>query len=449
MDGEPYYRRFLSVVVAFVRSIVLLIFMSTLYGTLIGWDGLGITSFLLVIYYKNRKSLGRSLITALTNRVGDAFLLVLLGLSLYPRGGGHLSLVLLLITAMTKRAQYPFSRWLPAAIAAPTPVRALVHSSTLVTAGIYLLLRFNSSGTEWLLSLGSVTLLIAGLCACGEIDIKKIVALSTLSQLGVMAVALALSLKALSFFHLITHAIFKALLFICVGVGIHTVFGTQDFRTYGGLTQTLPWPSAFLCTANLALLGFPFLAGFYSKDSILESFYNCGNGTLPLGIFLLGVGLTTSYSTKIVSLSLATPGGIAPACLNAGGTVSPVKLPLLRLGAGAVLGGAGLACGFGSGAPVLAPGDKSLPLVLIGVGVAVGCALGRVKAHFLSRMWDLTPAYQDLARGSAQMRSLRVLDEGAGEAMGGPGWLIFLLGSQLTLYPALALGSLYILPLVL
>ena len=127
---------------------VLLIFMSTLYGTLIGWDGLGITSFLLVIYYKNRKSLGRSIITALTNRVGDAFLLILLGLSLYTVGGHHLGLVLLLLTAMTKRAQYPFSRWLPAAMAAPTPVRALVHSSTLVTAGVYLLLRFNSGGTE-------------------------------------------------------------------------------------------------------------------------------------------------------------------------------------------------------------------------------------------------------------------------------------------------------------
>ena len=148
MDGEPHYRRFLRVVVAFVRSMVLLIFMSTLYGTLIGWDGLGITSFLLVIYYKNRKSLGSRIITALTNRVGDAFLLILLGLSLYTAGGPHLCLVLLLLTAMTKRAQYPFRRWLPAAMAAPTPVRALVHSSTLVTAGVYLLLRFNSGGTE-------------------------------------------------------------------------------------------------------------------------------------------------------------------------------------------------------------------------------------------------------------------------------------------------------------
>jgi len=247
------------------------------------------------------------------------------------------------------------------------------------------------------------------------------VALSTLSQLGVMAVALALSLKALRFFHLITHAMFKALLFICVGVGIHTVFGTQDFRTYGGLNQTLPWPSSLLCTANLALLGFPFLAGFYSKDSILEGYYNRGSATLSLAVFLLGVGLTTAYSGKIVHLSQGTPGGVAPARLNSGGTGSPMKFPLLRLGSGAVLGGALLADGSSVAAPVMAPVDKLLPLSLVAVGVLVSRALSHLKARFLRRIWDLTPAYQALARGSVRMRALRVLDEGAGEALGGPG----------------------------
>jgi len=148
MDGELYFRRFLGVVIAFVGSMVVLVFINTLYGALVGWDGLGVTSFLLVIYYKNRKALGRGILTALTNRLGDAFLLVLLGLSLMPAPAVYPLLVLLLLTAITKRAQYPFRRWLPAAIAAPTPVRALVHSSTLVTAGVYLLLRFNHYGTE-------------------------------------------------------------------------------------------------------------------------------------------------------------------------------------------------------------------------------------------------------------------------------------------------------------
>ena len=201
-----------------------------------------------------------------------------------------------------------------------------------------------------------------------------------------MAVALALTMKALRFFHLITHAMFKALLFICVGVGIHTVFGTQDFRTYGGLYQTLPWPSALLCTANLALLGFPFLAGFYRKDSILERFYNRGNATLSLIVFLLGVGLTSAYSAKMIRLALRTPGGVAPARLNSGGTATPVKLPLLWLGTGSVLGGVLLARGFSDAAPVLAPSDKLLPLSLVAGGALVGWALSRLKASFLRRI---------------------------------------------------------------
>lgn len=366
----------------------------------------------------------------------------MLGLAFYPRGRCHLCLVLLLLTSMTKRAQYPFSRWLPAAIAAPTPVSALVHSSTLVTAGLYLLLRFNSSGQEWLLPLGTLTLIMAGLCACGEIDIKKIVALSTLSQLGVMAVALALSMKALCFFHLITHALFKALLFLCVGVGIHTVFGSQDFRAYGGLAPSLPWPRALLCTANLALLGFPFLAGFYRKDCILEGFYNRGYGTLPLILFLIGVGLTTAYSLKIVRLCFAGASAGAPSPLNAGGSPAAVKLPLLRLGAGAVLGGAVLASGYTTAAPVLAASDKAIPYVLIGVGASAGWALSRVKASFLSGMWDLTPACQALAQRGGPMRVAQVLEVGAGEALGGPGWYVLLLARQLTIYPVLALGTL-------
>jgi len=146
MDGEPYFRRFLRVVLLFVGAMIILVFINTLFGALVGWDGLGITSFLLVIYFKNRKALGRGLITALTNRLGDAFLLVLLGLAFMPQASTYILLVLLILTAITKRAQYPFRRWLPSAMAAPTPVRALVHSSTLVTAGVYLLLRFNHEG---------------------------------------------------------------------------------------------------------------------------------------------------------------------------------------------------------------------------------------------------------------------------------------------------------------
>lgn len=182
------------------------------------------------------------MITALTNRLGDCFLLGILGVAAWARVHPplvYLVVVLLLLTSITKRAQIPFASWLPSAIAAPTPVRALVHSSTLVTAGVYLLMRFNMASYEWMLAFGRATILIAGLCACAEIDIKKIVALSTLSQLGVMIVALATAQKDFCFFHLITHAMFKALLFMCVGVGIHTIFGSQDFRSFAGVRRVL------------------------------------------------------------------------------------------------------------------------------------------------------------------------------------------------------------------
>ena len=224
-------------------------------------------------------------------------------------------------------------------MAAPTPVRALVHSSTLVTAGIYLLIRFNNFSLEWLIVLGSVTIIMAGICACAEIDIKKIVALRTLSQLGVIAVGLSLMLKRLCFFHLITHAMFKALLFMCVGVGIHTVFGRQDFRSYAVLNSVAIWPSLILTTANLALLGFPFLAGFYRKDRILERFYSMGNRTWALIGFLLGVGLTTAYRVKIMNLAIVRSSRPLPGCLNGGGIAWVVKTPLLALGCFSVLGG--------------------------------------------------------------------------------------------------------------
>jgi len=258
---------------------VLLVGASTLYSSLIGWDGLGVTSFLLVIYYKNRKSLAGGMVTAITNRVGDAVFLVLLGVSLNHSGVlRHTQIVLLLVLRMTKRAQYPFSSWLPAAMAAPTPVSALVHSSTLVTAGVYMMLRYNAHDYQWILVVGSVTMLMAGLSACAEMDLKKIVALRTLSQLGVIVVALGIEIKSLCFFHLMTHAMFKALLFVCVGVLIHHNFGGQDSRAYRGVSASARGASVLATLARLALIGFPFLAGFYSKDLILESSYNRGIG---------------------------------------------------------------------------------------------------------------------------------------------------------------------------
>jgi len=222
-------------------------------------------------------------------------------------------------------------------------------------------------------------MVIAGLCACVEMDIKKIVALSTLSQLGVMVVGLGLALKALRFFHLMTHALFKALLFLCVGVGIHTVFGTQDLRRYRHSCSLLPGPRSLLRVANLALLGFPFLAGFYRKDSILEGFYSAGQRVCGLFAFLLGVGLTAAYSLKLTGLALLGETGPAPATLNGGGTPSRIKLPLLALGAAAILAGFLLAPLLTTSVCTVRVADKGLPLVFIAVGGGLGWHLRYVK----------------------------------------------------------------------
>ena len=260
-NEEINFKLFFLLVLSFITSILFLIFFGDMALILLGWDGLGITSFLLVIFYKNRKRLGSGLLTVILNRRGDCFFLLLLAFRLGNGGMGGLcptGIVILILLSITKSAQFPFRSWLPAAMAAPTPVSALVHSSTLVTAGVFILLRF-SRGLPfyWLLFVGSLTLFLAGLSAFFENDIKKIVALSTLSQLGVIIVSISIGLCDFTFFHLCTHALFKALIFLCVGVAIHSVWGSQDLRSYGSLSCGIVYPYVFLILARASFLGFP------------------------------------------------------------------------------------------------------------------------------------------------------------------------------------------------
>jgi NADH-ubiquinone oxidoreductase chain 5 len=218
----------------------------------------------------------------------------------------HISVVgiIVVLAAITKRAQIPLSSWLPAAIAAPTPVSALVHSSTLVTAGVYLLIRFNALITDtsigkFLLLISGLTIFIAGLGANFEFDLKKIIALSTLSQLGLIISILAIGFYKLAFFHLLTHALFKALLFICAGVIIHNIKNSQDIRDIGSLTLHMPLTISCLNVANLALCGFPFLAGFYSKDMVLEMVLISNLNLFSVFLFFFSTGLTVRYSFRL------------------------------------------------------------------------------------------------------------------------------------------------------
>lgn len=315
IEGEINLSRFIFLLAGFVGSIGLLIFSPNLIRILLGWDGLGLVSYCLVIYYQNYKSLNAGTLTVLSNRVGDV--LILLGIVWIINFGDwsfvawlgnsqrlYLVSALIVLASLTKRAQIPFSAWLPAAIAAPTPVSSLVHSSTLVTAGIYLVIRLGWVYDFWinelLIILSVLTIFIAGLGACFEFDLKKIIALSTLSQLGLIIYRLSLGLVKVALFHLLIHALFKALLFIRAGCIIHGFKGWQDIRIIGNIMVSLPFISSCFVVSNLALRGIPFLAGFYSKDLILELSLIEELNLLSLFILFLSTGLTVAYTFRLI-----------------------------------------------------------------------------------------------------------------------------------------------------
>jgi NADH-ubiquinone oxidoreductase chain 5 len=256
MSREKIKNSFAFVVFLFVASMIFLIIRPNFLRVILGWDGLGLVSFLLVIYYSNFKSYGAGIITCLRNRIGDGAILIAIGWILaqgdltfifYKTGGREILAVagFVILAAMTKRAQAPFSAWLPAAMAAPTPVSALVHSSTLVTAGVYLLIRFYPViASVWarqiLFFLRALTMAMSRIGALYETDLKKIIALSTLSQLGLMIISLRAGYCLLAFFHLLTHALFKACLFLCAGRVIHIYGGRQDVRGIRVVGELMP-----------------------------------------------------------------------------------------------------------------------------------------------------------------------------------------------------------------
>ncbi len=224
---------------------------------------------------------------------------------------------LLAAAATTKRAQIPFSAWLPAAMAAPTPVSSLVHSSTLVTAGIYLLIRFRGllylGGIRlYILLAGIFTIVIAGLSALFETDIKKVVALSTLSQLGLIISALGCGITQIAFFHLINHAFFKALLFIAVGNIIHLSGDYQDLRRLGLFQRPISVTLAFRFVANFRLMGLPYMSGFYSKDIIMEFSMARGASRVVPILFYFGTLCTAAYTLRFLFFTCwgATKGGV-------------------------------------------------------------------------------------------------------------------------------------------
>nr|UYO78902.1 NADH dehydrogenase subunit 5 [Pygoluciola sp. 2 XHF-2022a] len=322
MHGDLNINRFIYLVFLFVMSMMFLIISPNLISILLGWDGLGLVSYCLVIYYQNTKSLNAGMLTALSNRIGDVGILMAIAWMMnygswnfifyldFMKNDYNMKIIsyFVILSALTKSAQIPFSSWLPAAMSAPTPVSSLVHSSTLVTAGVYLLIRFNFCLSlnlmYFMLFISTMTMFMSGLGANFEYDLKKIIALSTLSQLGLMMSILFLGDYKLSFFHLLSHALFKALLFMCAGCMIHNLMNCQDIRFMGSLINFMPLTCTFFNISNFSLCGLPFLSGFYSKDLILEIMsMNYLNMYIYI-IFYFSIGLTVSYSLRLCYYSL-------------------------------------------------------------------------------------------------------------------------------------------------
>jgi len=336
MSHDPHNQRFFSYLSLFTFMMIILVTANNFLLMFVGWEGVGICSYLLVSFWFTRTAANQSSIAAfLTNRVGDCLLTIGMFAILWSFGNVDYSTVFslapfinediitiigicFLIGAMAKSSQVGLHVWLPMAMEGPTPVSALIHAATMVTAGVYLLMRasplieYSSTVLILCLWLGAITTVFSSLIGLFQQDIKKVIAYSTMSQLGMMVIAVGLSSYNVALFHLVNHAFYKGLLFLGAGAVIHAVSDNQDFRKYGGLRSFLPLTYSVMLIASLSLVAFPFMTGFYSKDFILESVYGqfYFSSTVVYFIATIGAMFTTLYSVKVLYLTFLTnPNG--------------------------------------------------------------------------------------------------------------------------------------------
>nr|QWE50462.1 NADH dehydrogenase subunit 5 [Actinopyga lecanora] len=453
MENDALSVNFFRLLIIFLLNMLLLTSSNSLFLFFIGWEGVGFLSFLLIGWWFTRQDANTSALQAIIyNRIGDIGIILVISTVLLSTNSWNINnllqqtnnwntdivLIGCLIAAIGKSAQFGLHPWLPAAMEGPTPVSALLHSSTMVVAGVFLLIRIslvtepNANFLKACIVIGSLTAIFAATSAFLQHDIKKIIAYSTTSQLGLMVVSIGLSQPLIALFHICTHAFFKAMLFLCSGSLIHSYNNEQDLRKMSNTLNTTPITSACLVLGSIALMGIPFLSGFYSKDLLLESITLSPSNLLAYSLSILATLLTAGYSFRIISFCYLNNPSNPP--VNPINEENPnLYNPLIRLSLGTIVIGWVLSSScFELPMIVTSQNLKALPLTVTIIGASIASTIifywnknNNNLNTFFTKTWfydrTMHPKWSNILNTLALHNTTRTLDRGWSETNGGQG----------------------------